>query len=262
MKRLDNKISLVTSSTRGIGLEIAKKLGDNGSKVYLAVRRLDAGKKIADEIIENGGKADVVYFDASKPETYKTMIEEVINKEKKLDVLVNNYGGTDVKADFDVVTGNTEDFFRIVQDNLQSVYLPCKEVIPHMIKNGGGSIINISTIGSVTPDLSRVAYVVSKAAINSLTQNIAVQYARQGIRCNAILPGLIATDAAMDNMSDEFIKGFLRHVPLNRIGKPEDIASAALFYASDESSFITGDLIEVAGGFGLPTPLYGDSITK
>ena len=262
MKRLDNKISLVTSSTRGIGLEIAKKLSDNGSKVYLAVRRLDAGKKIADEIIENGGKADVVYFDASKPETYKTMIEEVINKEKKLDVLVNNYGGTDVKADFDVVTGNTEDFFRIVQYNLQSVYLPCKEVIPHMIKNGGGSIINISTIGSVTPDLSRVAYVVSKAAINSLTQNIAVQYARQGIRCNAILPGLIATDAAMDNMSDEFIKGFLRHVPLNRIGKPEDIASAALFYASDESSFITGDLIEVAGGFGLPTPLYGDSITK
>lgn len=262
MKRLDNKISLVTSSTRGIGLEIAKKLGGNGSKVYLAVRRLEAGKKIADEIIANGGEADVVYFDASKPETYKTMIEEVINKEKKLDVLVNNYGGTDVKADFDVVTGNTEDFFRIVQDNLQSVYLPCKEVIPHMIKNGGGSIINISTIGSVTPDLSRVAYVVSKAAINALTQNIAVQYARQGIRCNAVLPGLIATDAAMDNMSDEFIKGFLRHVPLNRIGKPEDIANAVLFYASDESSFITGDLIEVAGGFGLPTPLYGDSITK
>ncbi|MDU4739672.1 SDR family NAD(P)-dependent oxidoreductase, partial [Clostridium sp.] len=124
MKRLDNKISLVTSSTRGIGLEIAKKLGGNGSKVYLAVRRLDAGKKIADEIIANGGNADIVYFDASKPDTYKTMIEEVINKEKRLDVLVNNYGGTNVKADFDVVTGNTEDFFRIVQDNLQSVYLP------------------------------------------------------------------------------------------------------------------------------------------
>lgn len=262
MKRLDNKISLVTSSTRGIGLEIAKKLGGNGSKVYLAVRRLDAGKKIADEIIANGGNAGIVYFDASKPDTYKTMIEEVINKEKRLDVLVNNYGGTNVKADFDVVTGNTEDFFRIVQDNLQSVYLPCKEVIPHMIRNGGGSIINISTIGSVIPDLSRVAYVVSKAAINSLTQNIAVQYAKQGVRCNAILPGLIATDAAMDNMSEEFIKGFLRHVPLNRVGKPEDIANAVVFYASDESSFITGDLIEVAGGFGLPTPLYGDSITK
>ncbi|MBS6502568.1 MAG: SDR family oxidoreductase [Clostridium sp.] len=262
MKRLDNKISLVTSSTRGIGLEIAKKLGGNGSKVYLAVRRLDAGKKIADEIIANGGNADIVYFDASKPDTYKTMIEEVINKEKRLDVLVNNYGGTNVKADFDVVTGNTEDFFRIVQDNLQSVYLPCKEVIPHMIRNGGGSIINISTIGSVIPDLSRVAYVVSKAAINSLTQNIAVQYAKQGVRCNAILPGLIATDAAMGNMSEEFIKEFLRHVPLNRVGKPEDIANAVVFYASDESSFITGDLIEVAGGFGLPTPLYGDSITK
>jgi 3-oxoacyl-[acyl-carrier protein] reductase len=262
MKRLENKIALVTSSTRGIGLAIVKKLGENGAKVYLAVRRPDAGREIANEIISNGGSADVVYFDAQKPETYKTMIREVIEKEKKLDILVNNYGGTDVKVDFDVVKGDEDEFFRIVQDNLQSVYLPSKEVIPHMIKNGGGSIINISTIGSVIPDLSRVAYVVSKAAINSLTQNIAVQYAKVGIRCNAILPGLIATDAAKNSMSEEFINGFLRHVPLNRVGEAEDIANAVLFYASDESSYITGDLLEVAGGFGIPTPLYGDFIIK
>ena len=262
MKRLENKIALVTSSTRGIGLAITKKLSEHGAKVYLAVRRLDAGKEIANEIISNGGNADVVYFDAEKPETYKTMIREVIAKENRLDILVNNYGGTDVKLDLDVVNGDEDAFFDIVKDNLQSVYLPSKEVIPYMIKNGGGSIINISTIGSVIPDLSRVAYVVSKAAINSLTQNIAVQYAKSGVRCNAVLPGLIATDAAKNNMSQEFINGFLRHVPLNRVGEPEDIANAVLFYASDESSYITGDILEVAGGFGMPTPIYGDAIKK
>ena len=262
MKRLENKIALVTSSTRGIGLAIAKKLSEHGAKVYLAVRRLDAGKEIANEIISNGGNADVVYFDGEKPETYKTMIREVIAKENRLDILVNNYGGTDVKLDLDVVNGDEDAFFDIVKDNLQSVYLPSKEVIPYMIKNGGGSIINISTIGSVIPDLSRVAYVVSKAAINSLTQNIAVQYAKSGVRCNAVLPGLIATDAAKNNMSQEFINGFLRHVPLNRVGEPEDIANAVLFYASDESSYITGDILEVAGGFGMPTPIYGDAIKK
>ena len=164
--------------------------------------------------------------------------------------------------DFDVVNGEEDGFFRIVKDNLQSVYLPSKEAIPYMIKNGGGSIINISTIGSVIPDLSRVAYVVSKAAINSLTQNIAVQYARDKIRCNAILPGLIATDAAKDNMSEEFLNTFLRHVPLNRAGEAEDIANAVVFYASDDSSYITGNLLEVAGGFGIPTPLFGDPIRR
>lgn len=262
MKKLENKIALVTSSTRGIGLAIAEKLGENGAKVYLAVRRPEAGREIANKIIAKGGNADVVYFDAKKPETYKTMIREVIEKDKMLDILVNNYGGTDVKVDLDVVNGDEDGFFRIVKDNLQSVYLPSKEAIPHMIKNGGGSIINISTIGSIIPDLSRVAYVVSKAAINSLTQNIAVQYARDKIRCNAVLPGLIATDAAKDNMSEEFLNTFLKHVPLNRAGEAEDIANAVVFYASDDSSYITGNLLEVAGGFGLPTPLFGDSTRK
>ncbi|HBG0411818.1 TPA: SDR family oxidoreductase, partial [Clostridioides difficile] len=150
--------------------------------------------------------------------------------------------------------------FDTVNTNLKSVYLPCKAAIPHMIKNGKGSIVNISSIGSVLPDLSRIAYCVSKAAINSLTQNIATQYAKDNVRCNAVLPGLIATKAALDNMSPEFIKEFLKHVPLNRIGEPDDIAKAVLFYASDDSSFITGDLLEVAGGFGLPTPQFADNI--
>ncbi len=256
MKLCENKVALITSATRGIGLACAKKLAENGAKVYLAVRRLDAGKKIAEEIAAAGGQADVVYFDAQKEETFTSMVDEVVAKEGRIDILVNNYGSTDVKVDFDLVNGDTDGFFRIVENNLKSVYIPSKRAVQSMIQNGGGSIVNISSVGGKYPDMSRMGYGVAKSAINYLTQNIAVQYARQGVRCNAVLPGFIATDAAMQNMSEDFLKMFLKNVPLNRPGQPEDIANAVLFLASDMSSFITGETLPVAGGFGLPSPMY------
>ena len=256
MKILNDKIALVTSSTRGIGLECAKKLAYNGAKVYLAVRRLDEGKRIAEEIKKDGGKADVVYFDATKEETFESMVKEVGDKEGRLDILVNNFGVTDVKSDKDVVTGETEKFFEIVNTNLKSVYIPSKVAIPYMIKAGGGSIVNISSVGGKFPDVTRTAYGVSKSAINFLTKDIATQFASQKIRCNAVLPGFIATDAAMQNMSDEFLNMFLKTVPLGRPGETEDIANAVLFFASELSSFITGESLEVSGGFGVPSPMY------
>lgn len=230
MKLCENKVALITSATRGIGLACAKKLAENGAKVYLAVRRLDAGKKIAEEIAAAGGQADVVYFDAQKEETFTSMVDEVVAKEGRIDILVNNYGSTDVKVDFDLVNGDTDGFFRIVENNLKSVYIPSKRAVQSMIQNGGGSIVNISSVGGKYPDMSRMGYGVAKSAINYLTQNIAVQYARQGVRCNAVLPGFIATDAAMQNMSEDFLKMFLKNVPLNRPGQPEDIANAVLFW--------------------------------
>lgn len=256
MKLVENKIALVTSSTRGIGLECSKKLAKNGAKVYLAVRRLDAGKQIADDIIKNGGKADVVYFDATKEETFTSMVEDVIKKESKIDILVNNFGTTDVSKDLDLVNGDTDTFFKIVNENIKSVYLPCKAAVKNMKANGGGSIINISSVGGLFPDISRLAYGISKSAINFLTKNIAVQYARDNIRCNAVLPGFVATDAAMENMSKEFLTSFLKNVPLNRPATTEDIANAVLFFASDMSSFITGETMPVSGGFGVPSPMY------
>ena len=117
MKLCENKVALITSATRGIGLACAKKLAENGAKVYLAVRRLDAGQKVADEIIAEGGQAGVVYFDADKEETFTSMVDEVVAKEGRIDILVNNYGATDVKVDFDLVNGDTDGFFRIVENN-------------------------------------------------------------------------------------------------------------------------------------------------
>lgn len=258
--KLNNKVALVTSSTKGIGLESAKTLARNGAIVYFGARRLDAAQKICDELKLEGFIGKPVYFDASKPETYETMVKEVINDAGRLDILVNNYGGGQPEADFDVVNGSTKAFFEIIEDNLRSVYLTAKYAIPSMIENGGGSIINISSIGGSVPDISRTGYGVSKAAVNNLTEQIAMQYARYNIRCNAVLPGLIATDAALNNMPQEFLNSFLRHVPLKRIGQPKDIASAVLFFASDDSSFITGEIMEVAGGYALGTPQYADFV--
>lgn len=252
------KVALVTSSTRGIGLEIAKTLAACQAKVYLAVRNLEHGKEVAKEINANGGNADVVYFDASKQETFTSMVDEVVLKEGKIDILVNNFGHTNVQKDIDLLRTNGQDFMEIVNTNIATVFYPTQAAIKSMVEKGiKGSIINISSVGGKLPDVARIAYTTSKTAVNALTQNIATQYARFGIRVNAIMPGLIATDSAMNNMSQEFIDGFLKNIPLNRLGQSEDIANLTAFLASDLSSYITGELISVSGGFGMATPLYG-----
>lgn len=256
MKLLKQKIAMVTSSTRGIGLACAKILAENGAKVYFAVRRLEAGRKLAQEVNEAGGSADVCFFDADQPETFRSSVEEVVRKEGRIDVLVNNYGSTDVGKDMDLLHTRYEDFLHIVDGNLRSVYDTSQAAVESMVKTGGGSIVNIASVGGKYPDMYRLGYGVSKAGILFLTKNIATQYARAGVRANAILPGFVATDAALDNMSQEFLNTFLKTVPLNRAGKPEDIAQACLFLASDQSSFVTGEEISVAGGFGMPSPMY------
>ena len=163
MKELENKVALVSSSTRGIGLACAKTLAAQGAAVYLGVRRLEAGQQIADELIAAGGRAGVVFFDASREESFSGMVDEVAAKEGRLDILVNNFGSTDVKTDLDVVNGPSEDFFRIVNTNLKSVYLPSKAAVPLMAKNGGGSIINIGSTAGVAGNLGWSAYGPAKA---------------------------------------------------------------------------------------------------
>ncbi|MEG0133703.1 MAG: SDR family NAD(P)-dependent oxidoreductase [Clostridium sp.] len=260
--KLKNKVALVTAATKGIGLASAEKLAENGAIVYIGARNEDLANEVIKSILEKGGIAKYVYFNAREAETYTAMVEEVIKNEGKIDILVNNYGGHDVKTDKTILDTKGEDYFATVVSNLQSVFLTSQSAIKSMMKTGGGSIINISTIGSAVPDLSGIAYCTSKAAINSLTQNIAAQSAKFNVRCNAILPGFIATKAALENMSQEFLDTFLKQVPMNRPGKPDDIANAVLFFASDDSSYLTGEIMEVAGAFGKFTPMYGDFVKR
>ena len=259
--RLEHKVILVTASTRGIGLACVKRLAAEGATVYMAARNTERAKTIADELNQNGGKVSVVYNDATDKESYKTMIEETINAEGRIDVLVNNFGTSDPKIDLDIKSTKYEDFLVTMDLNLGSVFLGTQEVIPYMVENGGGSIINISSIGGIVPDVSQVSYGTSKAAINYLTKLIATQCAKDNIRCNAVLPGMTATEAVNHHLTETFKELFLKHTPIRRMGTPEEVAGTVVYFASDDSAFTTGQIIDVSGGFGMPTPLYGDIIS-
>lgn len=190
------------------------------------------------------------------------MIEKVIEKEGRLDVLVNNFGTSNPQKDLDFTRTDIRDYLDIITLNLRSVFMASQEAAKHMAANGGGSIINISSIGGLVPDISQIAYGTSKAAINYLTKLIAVHEASHNIRCNAVLPGMTATEAVEKNLSEDFRNLFLRHIPLKKIGLPEEIGAAVVYFASDESAYTTGQILAVSGGFGLATPIYGDLSDK
>ena len=256
MSMLENKIAIVTASTRGIGRACAVKLAVEGAKGYVAARNEERPQELINQIKADGGDAAYARFDAADKATYAGCVRDVMAAEGRVDVLVNNYGSTDVKRDFDVANTKYEDFEEIVMDNVRSVYDTAQTAMNAMKGVGPLSIVNIASTGGVYPDLSRESYGLAKAAIIRLTKDIAIQGARQGVRANVVCPGSIATDALKGNMSEEFLKAFLTTIPMNRIGEPEEIANAVLFYASDMSSYVTGGVMEVSGGTGLGSPMY------
>ena len=252
--RLKNKVVLITASTRGIGLACVKKCAEEGAAVYMAARNMKRAQEIANTL--PGVKC--VYHDATKPETFTSMIESVLSDAGRLDVLVNNFGASNPGKDLDFAHTDPDVFMNTLQLNLRSVFMASQAACRHMAKQGGGSIVNISSVGGSVPDISQIAYGTSKAAINYLTKLIAVHEAKNHIRCNAVLPGMTATEAVTQHLSDDFRALFLRHIPLSRIGLPEEIAEAVVYFASDESAYTTGQILSVSGGFGLATPLYGE----
>ena len=255
--RLKDKVILVTASTRGIGLAIVKKCAAEGARVYMAARNMERAQEIADTL--DGVKH--VYNDATKPETFSSMVDEVVTDAGRIDVLVNNFGTSNPGKDLDFANTEPQVFLDTVNLNLRSVFMASQAAVKHMAKQGG-SIINISSVGGLVPDISQVAYGTSKAAINYLTKLIAVQEAKHRIRCNAVLPGMTATEAVEKHLSEDFRNFFMKHIPLGRMGLPEEIAEAVCYFASDAASYTTGQILTVSGGFGLATPVYGDLADK
>lgn len=255
--QLKDKVMLVTASTRGIGLAIVKACAAEGATVFMAARNLDRAQTIADQLMAEGFRVHCVYNDATKPETFASMVKETVQQAGHIDVLVNNFGTSNPGKDMDLAHTDPEVFLNTVQLNLRSVFMASQAAAKHMAENGGGSIINISSVGGAVPDISQIAYGTSKAAINYLTKLIAVHEARHHIRCNAVLPGMTATEAVEQHLSDDFRSLFLTHIPLGRIGLPEEIAAAVVYFASDASAYTTGQILSISGGFGMATPLYG-----
>ena len=256
-------VMLITGASRGIGAATALLAAERGYAVVLNyLRNREAAEALRQRIERQGGEALAVAADVAEEGDVERLFASIDERFGRLDVLVNNFGTSNPRKDRDIETTTFEDYIGTVNVNLASVFLTTQAVLPHMKKNGGGSIINISSIGGLVPDISQIAYGTSKAAINYLTKLIAVQEARSNIRCNAVLPGMTATDAVTNNLSDDFRDFFLKHTPIKRMGLPEEIAATVAYFASDDSAYTTGQIVAVSGGFGLPTPIYGDMIER
>lgn len=257
MGRLEDKVAIVTASTRGTGRAMIERFAKEGASVYMAVRKMDMGEKIAGELREKGGKVQVVFFDAAEEKSYETMVEEVWKQEGKIDILVNNFGGTNPQKDQDILHCGCETFLQGVALNLRSVFLTSQLVIQKAMKEQqSGSIINISSIAGLVPDVTQCAYGTAKAGINHLTKMIAGQVGKYHIRCNAICPGMTATEAVETHLPEAYKEMFLKRTPIRRMASPEEIAAAALYFASEESAYTTGQILAVNGGYGQVAPTY------
>lgn len=244
MKRLENKVSIVTGATSGIGSAIAKLFAAEGSKVVFTGRRKEQGEQVEKEIRDTGGEALFFQADNTKEEDLKNLVAFTLEKYEKIDVLVNN-AGVLTTSEFTELNLD-EDFDWIMNVNVKSYMRLMQLVIPVMKENKGGSIINTASIGALQALPFNVTYATSKAAVKHMTESVAAAYAKDNIRVNAILPGLTYSD--MVKKGSEFEKIQLPMIPLGRGAEPEEIAHGALFFASDECKFCIGSSLVMDGG--------------
>jgi NAD(P)-dependent dehydrogenase (short-subunit alcohol dehydrogenase family) len=256
MQRLQDKVAIIAGGATGIGAACAKRYVAEGARVVVG----DLNIKIAQQLAASlGSNAVAVHYDAAHAESIKALIESAVDRFGRIDVLHNNVALTSqaIQSQDTTVTEITLEIWNAVLNvNVTSFLLGSKYAIPHMIKSGGGSIINTSSDSGRAGDITRTAYGASKAAIISLTQHIATQYGLQGIRCNAITPGVILSRAMRDDpMLVTLIKP---HILTPEFGEPEDIAALAAFLAADESRYITGQAISCDGGHLAHQPQIAD----
>jgi|TARA_B100000809_G_scaffold217038_1_gene223013 3-oxoacyl-[acyl-carrier protein] reductase len=244
MFSLTDKVAIVTGASRGIGKVIAQVFANAGAHVVCVARSEDAIKSLADEINTNGGSASHVACDISDGDAFSSMISGTAKEKRKLDILVNNAG---ITQDNLLMRMKEEQWDTVLNINLKGAFHGMKAAVRPMMKNRSGRIINITSIVGLTGNPGQANYAASKAGLIGLSQSVAKEVATRGITVNCIAPGWIGTDMT-DELSEEVKEEFLSRIPANRIGSPEDIAHAALFLASDEASYITGQTITVDGG--------------
>ncbi len=246
--RLEGRTALVTGAASGIGREAAKLFADEGASVLIADRDGEAGERVAGEIATHGGSARAVACDVARSADVARAVAEAERVFGALHVVFNN-AGIFPDADGSPVDTTEAVWDQVMSVNLKGVFLGCKHGIPALLRAGGGSIINtasfVAVIGAAT---SQIAYTASKGGVLAMTREIAVEYARQGIRANALCPGPVNTPLLEELLADPAARARrLVHVPMGRLAEASEIARAALFLASDESSYVSGSTFLVDG---------------
>jgi len=242
--RLKDKTAIITGGGTGIGLATARAFCKEGAKVILFGRRKEKLEKAAEKL---GGSAIIVQGDMTNNNDLDKLINETLHNFKKIDILVNNAGVFNGSPLHEISDSQWDEIMDI---NIRSVFQLTRRVLLVMLSQKYGSIIHISSILGLIAVPQVAAYNVSKGALNQFSRSIAVEYGSSGIRSNSICPGLIATDMTADLMKDaDLMKEWSKEYPIGRFGKPEDVANACLYLASDESSFVTGITLPVDGGF-------------
>ena len=263
--RVEGKLALVTGAGSGIGAASALALAREGAAVAVADIDLASAQRQVAAIEAEGGRAIALQVDLGDEASVIAMVEATVVRFGGLDILHNNAADTLLSRTRDAAVEkvDTEVWDAILRINLRGTMIACRAAIPHLRQRGGGAIVNTSSGAAMAGALSHSAYSASKAAINSLTQSIATQHGKQGIRCNAICPGLVVTAATKDSYAASGVGDtMLRHHLTPRLGRPEDIAAAVLFLASDEAAFITGQVICVDGGLLAHQPYVADFMSQ
>jgi NAD(P)-dependent dehydrogenase (short-subunit alcohol dehydrogenase family) len=265
MGRVEGKIAIVTGAASGIGAATAQVLAREGASVVVADLNRDGAVAHAKQLAAEGGAVIGIGFDLGDPKSIESLVAETVSAFGGIDVLHNNAAATHLAATRDgpimqAEPGVWEETFRI---NVLGTALMIKAVVPHLLERGGGSIVNTSSGAGLAGDLGHAAYGASKAAINAVTRYAATELGKLGIRVNAVSPGLIETSAA----ATSGFTGELRDIMLAnhltpRLGTPEDIANAVLFLASDDSTFMTGQVLGVDGGVLAHAPYYSELMAR
>jgi len=236
---------LVTGASRGIGAQIAKTLAQMGLKVWINYRSGEAEANAVKEQIEaDGGKAEVIGFDVSNEEAFVGAIKRIVLEDGALSYLVNNAGITNDKL---AMRMKTEDFMTVIDANLKSTFIGCRESIKVMRKKRFGSVVNIASIVGETGNGGQTNYAASKGGTIAMTKSFAIEAATSGIRFNTVTPGFIATEMTAV-LKDEVKNAFTSKIPMGRFGEPKEVAEAVAFLLSDHASYITGETLKVNGG--------------